>query len=834
MTQFSRLFERFADEHATIEYPGFSLLDVDGRVIGQLDRAGVRRGRYWVEGQATGQAITLHHGTSHATAPLGEVGGQTPVAFRLDLPVAFGAPRLTIVDGDDTIQIPLPEVTGAAQRAALRRQWLPFAQSLVTLVPPVLRWTLTKDRTARAQIKRGLGFAENVAQLALDGDVLGGEGAAVPSALSQTVSLILPVYNAFDLLPGVLDRLQKHTDVPWRLFVIEDCSTDPRVRPFLRSWAEAQNSDHPGQVVLIENPRNLGFVASVNEGFRQAIDFDGHVILLNSDAFVPAAWASRLLDPILTDPGVASVTPMSNDAEILSVPILGRASPLASDGVDQIDAVARRLGPPRDRPLLPTGVGFCMGMNIAFLRKVPQFDRVFGRGYGEEVDWCRATLALGGRHCCQPALFVEHRGASSFGSEERAQLLADNVQILSARYPDYDRAVQQFVRNDPLLTQRLALACAWAASAATDAVPIYLAHSMDGGAETYLQTRIQDEIARIGAVVILRVGGAERWVVELHCAAGMTRGATYDFAHVVRLLDPIQRRRVIYSCGVGDPLAHEIPAHLTGLLRTSSDSLEVLFHDFFPISPAQNLLDSKGRYCGVPPVDSADNAHHFKTPSGQRLSLSDWRAAWDPLLTRADELVVFSEDSRNHVLAAYPHHAAKTVLRPHSVPRLSGTFITPHERPVHPVIGVLGHIGMHKGGAVVSALSTRLAASRAAKLVVIGRLDPAFPKARTTTVHGRYQAEDIPALVRQYGITCWLVPSIWPETFSFTTHEALATGLPVYGFDIGAQAEALRAAPNGFVLPLSSGDLAASVLVEILGDRPNEPPSGNSEVLSQA
>ncbi len=62
------------------------------------------------------------------------------------------------------------------------------------------------------------------------------------------------------------------------------------------------------------------------------------------------------------------------------------------------------------------------------------------------------------------------------------------------------------------------------------------------------------------------------------------------------------------------------------------------------------------------------------------------------------------------------------------------------------------------------------------------------------------------------------MPSIWPETFSFVTHEMLATGLPVFGFDIGAQGEALRRAPNGVAIPFDpDADHAAAILAAISG-----------------
>jgi glycosyltransferase involved in cell wall biosynthesis len=111
-----------------------------------------------------------------------------------------------------------------------------------------------------------------------------------------------------------------------------------------------------------------------------------------------------------------------------------------------------------------------------------------------------------------------------------------------------------------------------------------------------------------------------------------------------------------------------------------------------------------------------------------------------------------------------------------------------------PVIGVLGNIGLQKGAGVLRDLSRHLAQTGRARLVVIGNMDPSFALAGPAQVHGSYQISDIAGLVKRYDISHWLIPSIWPETFSYTTHEALATGLPVWSFDLGAQGEAVKRA----------------------------------------
>src|SRR6056297_1390801 len=83
----------------------------------------------------------------------------------------------------------------------------------------------------------------------------------------KRITIILPVYNAFDLLQECLQRVIAHTDLPWRMILIEDRSTDARVAPFLRGWVKDKTN-----VALLENAENLGFVASVNRGLSLALE----------------------------------------------------------------------------------------------------------------------------------------------------------------------------------------------------------------------------------------------------------------------------------------------------------------------------------------------------------------------------------------------------------------------------------------------------------------------------------------------------------------------------------------------------------------------------------
>lgn len=825
------LFRQYAHHLASVRKPGFALFDDQGQRIGHVDALIWRQDQIAVSGWVMADRVVLVNGTRRTPARSGiersDVAAALPdltdarVGFEVRAP-HIPAPALLCIERPEGRYLhPLPGIAAGEVRRARRAQAGPFLGRLLSLVPAGVRWKLGGDETARDEVLRGLGLLEDRARpLVLESRLFTPAETPEPLPEAAAITIVMPVYNAFGVLQEALGRVTAHTDLPWHLIAVEDCSTDPAVRPWLRDWAARQNATRAGSVTLLENPQNLGFIRSVNRAFALAVARGDHVVLLNSDALVPPGWASRLIAPLVALPDVASVTPMSNDAEIVNVPVTCRPLALAEGEAEAIDDLARQFHPQTARAEAPTGVGFCMAMSIAHLKRQPELDTAFGRGYGEEVDWCQRARKTGGRHIAAGNLFVEHRGGSSFGPEKMALIRANNA-IVADRYPAYDRRVQDFIRDDPLITPRLALALALTGRrAGSHPVTLFVAHSLGGGAELYLGQQIAERLIHdpAGAVIVLRAGGESRWQLELRLPHGVTSGATDDFDLILKMLRPVAALRVVYSNIVGDPDPISVPDLLLALRRGAADRIEVLFHDYLPISPSYTLLDHTGHYRGVPETGDPSPAHRTRQADGSEARLEDWRAAWGRLLAAADHATVFSEDSAGIVRQAYPRIAGRLHIRPHRLFTTPGRARQPAP-DARPVIGVPGNIGHQKGIEVLSRLS-HLLEDQGIGLVVIGNVDPAWPLAATVTVHGSYDAADLGGLAERYGLCGWFIPSIWPETFSYTTHEALATGLPVIAFDLGAQAEAIRRAiasgARGGVIPLGLADNAPGLLAALL------------------
>ena len=810
------IFLRYAEHNLSLDLPGGPLGDSAGRDFGHIEKIALRSNRLTVTGWSTAQRVGLVLGRTRLwTTPDLVQPGSEARGFGFDIPfeasdLAIHLSQGTIHEGDHATVCHFAGVTsGQIARGRLSLVAL-YIWTLVQLLPTIWRWKRWGDLGAREVVKERLGLVPVSPASVMEGRVLRPASESVKALMAQVacggVTIVLPVHDAFETLVECLDRIADHTEMNWHLIVIDDQSRDPRVWPMLQSWS----AGHADRVTLLRNRVNLGFVQSTNRGLELALRRGVPVVLLNSDALVPKGWAQRLLLP-LADTSIATVTPMSNDAEIFTAPVIGARHELRKGEADALDAVARELNPLEGLVEAPTGIGFCMAIAPRYLVQIPQFDLAFGKGYGEETDWCQKVRKMGGRHVCTPALFVEHRGGASFGSVTKQSLLARNGAEISRRYPQYDREVQAFVRNDPATVARLALGLGWVA-ARQDEVPVYLAHAMGGGADKYLKDRIARDIARGLSSVVLRVGQGHDWKLELHTELGVTQGLSNDLSLVQALIARLPNLRLIYSCGVGARDAATLPRVLLQMAHANGANhpIEILFHDFFPVSPSYTLLGKDGAYRGVPlaagPL-AQDPAHRYSRKGRPDVTLAEWQAAWGDLIAAAQRCVVFTANSAAILAEAYPLAVQKTFVEPHqilhSIPRIS-----PTAEDV-PVIGVLGNIGYQKGAALLQKLAYELAQTGRARLVVIGHIDPSWALPSTASVHGCYELCDLPGLVARYGISGWLIPSIWPETFSFTTHETLATGMPVVCFDLGAQGEAVRAARRqgaaATVLPFEPG-----------------------------
>ena len=266
----------------------------------------------------------------------------------------------------------------------------------------------------------------------------------------RAIDVVIPVYRGFEETRRCIESvLAARQAAASRVVVVDDATPEPAIAAFLDNLARTQ------RIVLLRNEANLGFVRSVNRGM--ALDAGHDVVLLNSDTEVANDWLDRLRIAAYREERIATATPFSNNATICSYPFEGWTGRMPGAlGLARLDAIFARANAGKAIDI-PTAVGFCMFIRRDALAALGNFDAErFGRGYGEENDFCMRAGKAGWRNVLAADVFVFHEGAVSF-SEERAALTQQATQALIEVHPDYPAKVNDFLRDDSAAELRSAV-----------------------------------------------------------------------------------------------------------------------------------------------------------------------------------------------------------------------------------------------------------------------------------------------------------------------------------------------------------------------------------------
>lgn len=617
---------------------------------------------------------------------------------------------------------------------------------------------------------------------------------------SHPVDIIIPVYKGLaDTQRCIASVLAAPLACDWRLIVINDASPEPELTAWLRETA----ARHPERITLLENDENLGFVATVNRGMQ--ISGDNDVLLLNSDTEVANDWLDRIRAAAYGDAKVASVTPFSTNATLCSYPRFCEANTLpAGETTASLDALCAQTNPGAVVDV-PTGVGFCMYIRRAALADVGLFDvEHFGKGYGEENDFCQRAAAQGWRNLHLLDTFVLHTGGVSFGDSKSPRERAA-MQVLERLHPRYAREVQTFLAADPAAPYRLALDVARLQAAQLPTILAVL-HDRAGGTVRHVRELARHLAGRAQFLTLTPSAGG--------CVLLRMAGKGEGFALAFRLKDQWDELlTVLRQLGICHVHYHHLLGHdarvrdLPALLRVGHDCT---VHDYYSYCTYISMTGKSGHYEGESaPGQCRCCPPEMAAPGDAPLdatTVAQWRGANARLLTSARQVFAPSHDCGQRIAAFAP--AANLLVVPHTdiAPGTPLPTPAPHAiadgRPLK--IVVIGALSVIKGADVLEAAALE-AAKRNAPLEfhLLGycyRHLQTQPRA-LLTVHGEYADEDLP------GLLAWLKPDLvwfpaqWPETYSYTLSAVLQAGLPVAVPDIGAFAERIAGRPWSWVHP---------------------------------
>lgn len=259
------------------------------------------------------------------------------------------------------------------------------------------------------------------------------------------------------------------------------------------------------------------------------------------------------------------------------------------------------------------------------------------------------------------------------------------------------------------------------------------------------------------------------------------------------------------------------------LYKEKNPSVKVDFkgHDYYCICPSFTLQDYNHRYCGIRSDETECNEcvhrlgiqHVFLDEDNtERFSVSQWRKMWDAFFENTvDVFEVFSPAAQKIFLQAYPGIASKIKLVPHKIM----PFDCCH-------IAIIGHASTYKGAEVVKEFCEYLDENQVDDMQlylfganVEGIISPHLKEM------GTYERYELPEKLKQEKIDMVFIPSTCPETFCYTAGESIALGYPTACFDLGGQADQVRASENGVILYREDPDYLYTTFKNVWGSSSN-------------
>ncbi len=620
-----------------------------------------------------------------------------------------------------------------------------------------------------------------------------GAQAVVPRA--APVDIIIPVYRGLATTAACIESvLASRPGVEHEIVIIDDCSPEPEVSDYVASLAGRAG------IIVLRNDVNLGFVGTVNRGM--ALHPERDVVLLNSDTEVANDWLRRMVSAAYSGPRVSSVTPFSNNATICSYPRFCEDN-LLPDGLtlNEIDAQFAEANASKSVEI-PTAVGFCMFIRRDCLDEIGSFDEeAFGKGYGEENDFCLRALHYGWIHLLATDTFVFHKGGVSFKETAIAQQ-AKAAEVIRNRWPNYFNDVAQHVARDPEKPFRIAATALRYKRDARQKILI-VTHAYGGGVERHI-----DDLKALGddaaLFLTLRPLGNNLVSLESRTIDGLKLEFDLD-------LEAAELASLLSDFGVTRLHIHHT-LHYAENFKGFVDRLGLPFdftiHDYFTICPRIHLGGTSGMYCGEPGTSDCNVCIRSDTPVFDR-SITAYRQSRSWLLTDAARVIAPSHDTAQRIRGYVP--AADIQVVPHVSDRV-GTFeprlpgIQPEERMR---ILVLGVVAPHKGlSKIAELIEAAEAVDAPLEVHLLGMVQGALSASARFVDHGSYEDADLAELINDVDPHLIWFPAQVPETFSYTLEAALASGRPIATSDLGALPERIAARAWSWVWPWSASGVS--------------------------
>lgn len=617
--------------------------------------------------------------------------------------------------------------------------------------------------------------------------------------------IIIPIYNAYECVIECIESVIKNTEFKKnKLILINDCSTDERILPLLRKYDKKYSF-----IELLDNKENLGFVGTVNKGMKYS---KNDVLLLNSDTEVSKNWLEKIKKCAYSEKMIGTVTPLSNNATHVSVPVGLQENDLPKNMSFDEYAFLVEMISYQENQQLPTAHGFCMFIKREILDLIGYFDEeTFGKGYGEENDFSFRCLDYGYKNVLCDSVIIYHKEKQSF-SEKREELIKTNLKKLHDRYPIYSRRIELWCQNFPI--KKICENIDYQINLHNRRNILILIHDWNdaennlGGTTLHVLDLINNMRDKYNFHVLAPMDGIYKLTSYFESSKKVTKFPAVDSCNLYGFYNQ-QYRKMIENIVDGFRIdtihVHHMIGHFFDIIDVAKEKnikSIITLHDFYCLCPSINMLYKMEKYCPNLKNKNCQECISYKTGLRNNV-IPNWRKKWNEFLSDFNKIIVPSTNTKKEIEKV--HKNIKIDVIEHGINLERSKYISDIDEANVYNIAFVGVMSIHKGGLILKELIEKTKNSNL-RFHLFGKTEfkELEKNQKNYVYHGKYKREEIPKLLSENNINLVCNFSIWAETYSYTLTEEVVSGIPVLSFDIGAVGDRIKENGFGYVIDIES------------------------------
>lgn len=614
--------------------------------------------------------------------------------------------------------------------------------------------------------------------------------------------IIIPIYNAYDCLTPCIDSVIKNTKFDGnRLILINDCSPDNRVLALLKKYKKKHEF-----IDVYDNKENLGFVGTVNKGMKLS---SNDVVLLNSDTEVTKNWLLKMQTCAYSDDSIATVTPLSNNATLASVPKIFEANDLPKGLTLKEMGQIVETASYNDYPEIPTGHGFCLFIKRTVLDEIGFFDeKTFGKGYGEENDFCFRCLDYGYKNVLCDNTYIYHKESQSF-SENKIALMKNGREKLRARYPIYQQKSDNWCVRKPIkyIGENIKLNLFSHDNKRLNI--LFIIHDWKniknnlGGTTLHAYDIIKNLRHKYNFHVLAPEDGIFK--VYSYCvnSENVINYNIDETFNIYNFNNKSYRKLVsdiVNNYDISFVHIHHLKGHYfdaIDVFKEKKIKYTMSLHDFYCICPLITMFTNDGGYCNNFNTSKCNECIKENTNVHNNM-IDNWRKKWAYVLENAEYIVAPSDSCKKTIQKVYKNIDIEVIEHGIDLKKMKMTATMDNSKNIN--VAIIGAIGIHKGMKLFDDVINK-SKYKNITFHLFGIIDSKDFNTRKNFInHGKYKRNDIQKLVSDNKIDLICLMSMCPETYSYTLSEAVACGVPVIATNLGALNERIEKYNLGWIV----------------------------------